>query len=64
MNFDLSQYEPPTHLVNGANGTIREIIYSSEYQKNCLPDAIFVEFDYYTGPKFFPENDPRLIGYP
>ena len=46
-------------LVNGANGTIREIIYPSEYIKNGLPDAIFVEFDYYTGPKYFPENDTR-----
>ena len=24
-----------------------------------MPEAIFIEFDYYTGPKFFSENDHR-----
>ena len=46
-------------LVNGANGTVKDIIYANNYIPNDLPKAIFIEFDYYTGPKFFPENDHR-----
>ena len=46
-------------LVNGANGTIKDIIYAKNYEKNGLPDAVFNAFDYYTGPRFFPDNDKR-----
>ena len=51
-------------MVNGANGTIKDIIYGKNYQKNDLPDAIFIEFDYYTSPKFFSENDFRYRWIP
>jgi ATP-dependent DNA helicase PIF1 len=46
-------------LVNGANGVIKDIVYPIEKSQHCLPSAIFVEFKFYKGPKFFLENDDR-----
>ena len=43
-------------LVNGANGTVRDILYDAG---DSLPYAILIEFDHYSGPKFFEKNDPR-----
>jgi ATP-dependent DNA helicase PIF1 len=43
-------------LVNGANGTIRDILYDAG---SSLPYAILIEFDNYSGPKFFDNNDDR-----
>jgi ATP-dependent DNA helicase PIF1 len=43
-------------LVNGANGTIRDIVYDDISKQ---PHTIFIEFDNYAGPYFFNENDPR-----
>jgi hypothetical protein len=47
-------------LVNGANGIIRDIIYpETENYRNQLPTALLIEFDYYIGPRFFSNDDPR-----
>ncbi len=43
-------------LVNGANGTIRDILFDAG---DTLPYCILIEFDNYSGPKFFDKNDPR-----
>jgi hypothetical protein len=43
-------------LVNGANGVIKDILFSN---LNTLPSAILIEFDQYTGPKIFDSNDYR-----
>ena len=43
-------------LVNGANGTIKDILYKPNEN---LPFAILIDFDDYIGPKFFPENDTK-----
>ena len=38
-------------LVNGATGIIKDIIFpcTKKVDKNVLPTAVFIEFDYYTG---------------
>ena len=46
-------------LVNGANGYIRDILYFSDTEIPNLPSAIFIEFDNYSGPKFFTDTDSR-----
>ncbi|RNA10969.1 ATP-dependent DNA helicase PIF1 [Brachionus plicatilis] len=46
--------------VNGANGTIRDIIYPANKSNNSLPSALMVEFDYYIGPRMFPKDDFSL----
>ena len=43
-------------LVNGANGTIRDILFDAG---DTLPYCILIEFDNYSGPKLFDKNDPR-----
>ena len=43
-------------LVNGANGIIKDILYKPN---DNLPFAILIEFNEYTGPRFFQENDPK-----
>ena len=43
-------------LVNGANEIVRDIIYD---ENKTLPHTLFIEFDNYSGPYFFPENDLR-----
>ena len=42
-------------LVNGASGYVKDIIYE---ENNNLPHTIFIEFENYTGPTFFPCDDP------
>ncbi len=46
-------------LVNGANGVIRDIIFAENAIEGSLPEAIFIEFDNYIGPKFFSADDHR-----
>ena len=43
-------------LVNGANRYIRDILFD---EIQTLPHTVFIEFENYTGPKFFCENDHR-----
>ena len=43
-------------LVNGANGIVRDIIYDDN---ETLPHTVFIEFDNYSGPYFFPADDLR-----
>jgi hypothetical protein len=45
-------------LVNGANGTIRDIIFLIS-SRNNLPQTIFIEFEHYTGPNFFLDFHPK-----
>ena len=52
-------------LVNGANGFVRDIIYPIDYkEKSLLPSVIFIEFEHYTGPRFFEKNDLRFNWIP
>jgi ATP-dependent exoDNAse (exonuclease V) alpha subunit len=44
-------------LVNGASGTIKDIIYSPD--SPSMPHTVLVQFDNYTGPKFFPIGDEK-----
>lgn len=51
-------------LVNGANGVVRDIIYPIKSELNILetlPDIIFVDFESYSGPAFFREDDMDKI---
>lgn len=43
-------------LVNGANGVIKDVIFDS---KNLAPIALLINFENYTGPKLFNDNDER-----
>jgi ATP-dependent DNA helicase PIF1 len=36
-------------LVNGATGTIKDIVFDENYERYALPIAVFIQFDYYTG---------------
>jgi hypothetical protein len=47
-------------LVNGASGVVRDIICDT----NKMPHTIFIEFDNYSGPHFFPQNDHRYDWIP
>ena len=42
--------------MNGANGIIKDILYKPN---DNLPFVILTEFNEYTGPRFFQENDPK-----
>ena len=46
-------------LVNGANGFVRDIIYSNDGDTTAFPIVVLVEFENYTGPKFFDSADFR-----
>jgi hypothetical protein len=35
--------------VNGATGTIKDIVFDENYERYALPIAVFIQFDYYTG---------------
>jgi hypothetical protein len=43
-------------LVNGAAGTIKDIIYPDNCLPDSLPDAIIVHFPHYIGPQFFTDE--------
>lgn len=47
-------------LVNGAMGTVREIIYKENSDVGSLPLAVMVQFDEYTGPSF-DDGVPNLV---
>lgn len=49
-----------TGLVNGAMGTVKEIIYKNNEDVGRVPLAVMVQFDEYSGPSFDPHID-RLV---
>ena len=51
-------------LVNGANGQIKDIIYPLDKEIDSLLTAILIEFEHYTGPRLFKENDHRYNWIP
>ncbi len=48
-------------LVNGAMGTVIDIVYHPEATVGQLPIAVLVQFDEYTGPSFLGEELPRVV---
>jgi hypothetical protein len=48
-------------IVNGAQGTIKSIIYDNETDYNTnLPSTIIIEFLNYSGPQFFKDNSRKF----
>ncbi len=52
---------PKTGLVNGSQGTVRELIYAEGVMPTSLPVAVMVEFDKYSGPGFRSTDCPKLV---
>lgn len=53
-----------TGLVNGATGIIHDIIYPNKQQLSLLdtlPDIVLVDFDQYSGPSFFHDDDRKKV---
>ncbi len=50
-----------TGLVNGAQGTVREIIYPQGAMPDSMPVAAMVEFDNYSGPGFRSGDGPVIV---
>ncbi|CAG8650540.1 20725_t:CDS:2 [Cetraspora pellucida] len=53
-----------TGLVNGAMGTIHDILFEENQGPPALPIAVFVEFDAYNGPMIISMDSKRTIPIP
>ena len=53
-----------SNLVNGSVGYVKDIVYEEGQGPPSLPSYVIVDFgEFYTGPKFFPEEEPEKNGW-
>ena len=53
-----------SNLVNGSVGYVKDIVYEEGQGPPSLPSYVIVDFgDFYTGPNFFPEEEPEKKGW-
>ena len=53
-----------SNLVNGSVGYVKDIVYEEGQGPPSLPSYVIVNFgEFYTGPNFFPEEEPEKKGW-